>query len=109
MVKGKPVFAMRSGLEARFPDGSGKSSAIPQPGLDRATARCARLRSSIEERTDHAPDFPSRWLRAIPARLAESDARHRAEHRLAAVPDHLLADMGLTRDDVRAVGFTHRQ
>lgn len=50
-----------------------------------------------------------RWLRAIPGRIAEADDRRRAERRLAAVPDHLLADMGLTRDDVRAPGFTRRR
>ncbi len=49
------------------------------------------------------------WLRALPARLAEADARHRALHRLATVPDWLLADMGLTRDDVRAADFTRRR
>ena len=50
-----------------------------------------------------------RWLRAVPARIVEADARHRAERRLAVLPDHLLADMGLTRDDVRASGFTARR
>ena len=50
-----------------------------------------------------------RWFRAVPARLADADARFRAERRLAAVPDHLLADMGLTRDDVRAPGLTRRR
>ena len=50
-----------------------------------------------------------RWLRAIPARLADADARYRDERRLAAVSDHLLADMGLTRDDVRAPGVTRRR
>ena len=50
-----------------------------------------------------------RWFRAVPARLAEADARYRTERRLAAAPDHLLADMGLTRDDVRAAGFMRRR
>ena len=50
-----------------------------------------------------------RWFRAMPARLADAEARFRAERRLVAVPDHLLADMGLTRDDVRTPGFTRRR
>lgn len=50
-----------------------------------------------------------RWLRAVSARLADADIRHRAERRLAAAPDGLLADMGLTRDDVRAPGLTRRR
>lgn len=49
-----------------------------------------------------------RWFHAMPARLADADARHRDERRLAAMPDHLLADMGLTRDDVRAAGIIRR-
>jgi uncharacterized protein YjiS (DUF1127 family) len=50
-----------------------------------------------------------RWLRALPERIAEADARRRAERHLAAVSDHLLADMGLTRDDVRAGVLTRRR
>jgi len=49
------------------------------------------------------------WLRAVPARIVEADARRRAERRLATLPDHLLADMGITRDDVRLSGFTGRR
>ena len=52
--------------------------------------------------------FP-RWLRAIPARFAAADACYRDERRLADVSDRLLADIGLTRDDVRAPGVTRRR
>jgi uncharacterized protein YjiS (DUF1127 family) len=39
-------------------------------------------------------------LRAL-APLAAASARHRDAARLAGLPDHLLADIGLTRDAVR--------
>lgn len=46
-----------------------------------------------------------RWLRARLAALLraamERDARYRAERQLARMEDHLLRDIGLTRDDVR--------
>ena len=50
-----------------------------------------------------------RWLRHIPGRIVEADARNRDERRLATVPDHLLFDIGLSRDDVRSPGFTRRR
>ena len=49
-----------------------------------------------------------KYLQSENARLAallraamERDARHRAERQLARMEDHLLRDIGLTRDDVR--------
>ena len=46
-----------------------------------------------------------RWCRVRLAELVqalmERDARHRASRQLARLEDHLLRDIGLTRDDVR--------
>jgi len=41
------------------------------------------------------------WAALALASLAAADARHRDAARLAGLPDHLLADIGLTRDAVR--------
>jgi uncharacterized protein YjiS (DUF1127 family) len=44
---------------------------------------------------------PGSWVLRALHLLAAADARHRDAGRLAALPNHLLADMGLTRDAVR--------
>jgi len=48
---------------------------------------------------------PVHWCRArladVGRALMERDARHRASRQLARLEDHLLRDIGLTRDDVR--------
>ena len=44
---------------------------------------------------------PRAWAARALAPLAAASARHRDAARLAGLPDHLLADMGLSRDAVR--------
>ena len=51
------------------------------------------------------PKVTARWCRIRLAELVqamiERDARHRTLGELARLEDHLLRDIGLTRDDVR--------
>ena len=42
------------------------------------------------------------WTRRAVERLAAADRQRRDGVRLAALPDHLLADIGLTRDAARS-------
>lgn len=44
---------------------------------------------------------PGAWAAGALAFLVAAEARHRDRTRLAAMPEHLLADIGLTRDAVR--------
>lgn len=46
---------------------------------------------------------PGAWAAGALAALVAAEARHRDRTRLAALSEHLLADIGLTRDAVRAV------
>ena len=59
-------------------------------------------RLTLDHRAEVRPrrlaDFAARRL----ARLVAADARRRDAARLASLPDHLLADMALTRDAVRS-------
>jgi len=43
------------------------------------------------------------WLARRLARLQAADVRRRDAVRLASLPEHLLADMGLTRDAARCL------
>jgi uncharacterized protein YjiS (DUF1127 family) len=61
--------------------------------------------SSVPARSAATPQALRRWgracLGALVRALIERDARFRASCQLARMEDHLLRDIGLTRDDVR--------